>query len=315
MSKQHGVESSERLFRRESAGVPVSALLLHLSFLSILRMFSGSRLQFVLVLAVLWAAGIPAARGQTPRQALPQKNGDTVSTRGKQLFASTCAGCHGLDARGAERAPNIADRAQVQRLSDVQISKIVEHGIPGTGMPGFHALDHSEVQAIIAYLRILQGKKPMFELPGDPSRGEATFFGKAGCSSCHMVAGKGGFIASDLSNYASTHEVGQIRSAIVSPGSSEQARLVTATTRSGQKVVGRIRNEDNFSVQLETMDGAFFSVTKSDLQGMESSQEALMPSDYSSKLSPSDLNDIVSYLMRATGVDKSVTAKEPFDEE
>ena len=278
-------------------------------------MFSGARLQSVLALAALGVAGTLAAGAQTSRQIPATKNAKAVSTQGQQAFTSTCAGCHGLDGRGAERAPNIAERPQVQRLSDAQIAKIIEHGIPGTGMPGFHALDHSQVQAIVAYLRILQGKKPIFALPGDPGRGEKAFFGQAGCSSCHMVSGKGGFIASDLSTYAGTHEMQQIRSAIVGQSASQQARLVTATTRSGEKVVGRIRNEDNFSLQLQTMDGTFSFVSKSELEGLEYSPGALMPSDYSSRLSPGDLNDIVSYLMRAAGVDKTVAAKEPFDEE
>lgn len=278
-------------------------------------MFSGLRSQFVLGLAALWVASILVAWAQTPAQIHPQKNANAVSTRGKQLFASTCAGCHGLDGRGAERAPNIAERPQAQGLSDTQIAKIIEHGIPGTGMPGFHALDHAEVQAIISYLRILQGKKPMFELPGDPGRGERQFFGGAGCSSCHMIAGKGGFIASDLSNYASTHEVEQIRSAIVGQSASRQVRLVTATTRSGEKIVGRIRNEDNFSLQLQTMEGAFLFVNKSDLEALEYDPDSLMPSNYGTRLSAGELNDIVSYLMRAAGVGKTVTATEPFDEE
>lgn len=233
------------------------------------------------------------------------------------MFTSTCAGCHGLDGRGAERAPNIADRPQVQRLSDAQISNIISNGIAGTGMPPFHSLQPSELQAIVAYLRILQGQKKALALPGDPERGETAFFGKAGCSRCHMVRGKGGFIASDLSTYASTHEVEQIQSAITAQnqGTNQQARLVTATIRGGEKVVGRIRNEDNFSLQMETQDGKFFSVSKADLVGLEYSSEALMPSDYSSKLNPSDLNDIVSYLMRESGVTKAVAEKENFDEE
>ena len=167
-------------------------------------------------------------------------------------------------------------------------------------------------------MRILQGtKKKTLELPGDPDRGEAVFFGKASCSSCHMVRGKGGFIASDLSTYASTHAAEQIRSAIATanPDGDPQTRLVAATTRDGEKVVGRIRNEDNFSLQLETMDGKFFSVSKSDVAGLEYSSEALMPSDYSSKLSASDLNDIISYLMKEAGTPKSEAATQPFDEE
>lgn len=130
-----------------------------------------------------------------------------------------------------------------------------------------------------------------------------------------MVRGKGGFIASDLSTYASTHETAQIRNAIIKPGADQQARLVTATPRDGDKVIGRIRNEDNFSLQLEALDGKFYSVSKSDLAGLEFSSEALMPSDYDSKLSPADLNDIVSYLMREAGTDKAAATTEPFDEE
>ena len=275
------------------------------------------RWQFALVLAALWVAGSVMAWAQAPRHNRVQNSTKLASTQGKQMFASTCAGCHGLDGRGAERAPNIADRPQVQRLSDAQISNIISNGIAGTGMPPFHSLQPSDLAAIVGYLRILQGKKQTLELPGDPDHGETVFFGKAGCSNCHMVRGKGGFIASDLSTYASTHEIEQIRNAITTQnqGANQQTRLATATTRGGEKVVGRIRNEDNFSLQLETVDGKFFSVYKADLAGLEYASEALMPSDYSSKLSPSDLNNIISYLMREAGVTKAVAEKEPFDEE
>jgi len=266
----------------------------------------GSR--SVLVLAALWAASCFAAWGQTPP---PQKNVRPVSTRGKQTFASTCATCHGLDGRGGERAPNIAENPRVQRLSDSQIAHIIENGIPGTAMPAFHSLETSTVKAIVTYLRTLQGTKQTVKLPGDPVRGETTFFGKAGCSGCHMIAGKGGFIASDLSGYARTHPVEQIRSAITTPAPAgdRQARLVTATLRGGERVVGRIRNEDNFSLQLQTLDGTFHFVTKSELEGLEYNSQALMPSDYGSTLSPDELNDVVSYLMKVANVSGSKTPK------
>jgi putative heme-binding domain-containing protein len=250
----------------------------------------------------LWAINGLAAWEQSPQQS-QQKDAKPVSTRGKQTFASTCANCHGLDGRGGERAPNIADSQKVQQLSDAQISHIIQNGIPGTGMPAFHSLARPDVQTVVTYLRSLQGTKVTLNLPGDPNRGEAVFFGKAGCSGCHMVAGRGGFIASDLSGYARSHAVEQIRSAIASPtpGNDRQARMVTATTRGGEKYVGRIRNEDNFSLQLQTLDGTFYFVDKSDLEGLSSSQ-TLMPSDYGSSLSSDELNDVVSYLMRVANV-------------
>lgn len=265
----------------------------------------------MLVLAALWAASCFAAWPQTPQQSSPQTNIRPVSTRGKQTFASTCAHCHGLDGRGGERAPNIAENPKVQRLPDVQIAHIIENGIPGTAMPAFHSLEASTVKAVVTYLRTLQGTRQTLKLPGDPVRGEAIFFGKAACSACHMVAGKGGFIASDLSSYARTHTVEQMRSAITdpAPASDRQARLVTATIRCGEKVVGRIRNEDNFSLQLQTLDGTFHFVTKSDLEALEYNSQALMPSDYSSTLRPDELNDVVSYLIKVAGANASGTPK------
>ena len=263
---------------------------------------SRSLIVLALVLAALWAASGAVARSQALPQDPQQKSVKPVSARGKQVFAATCAGCHGLDGRGAERAPNIVENPKVQQLSDAQIAHIVENGIPGTGMPAFHSLDSSDVNAVVAYLRTLQGTKRTLKLPGDPVRGETAFFGKAGCSGCHMVAGKGGFIASDLSGYARTHAMDQIRSAVTTPSGDQQSRLVTARIRGGGEVVGRIRNEDNFSVQLQTLDGVFHFVTKSNLEGLQYASQTLMPSDYSSTLSPAELNDVISYLMKAANV-------------
>jgi cytochrome c oxidase cbb3-type subunit 3 len=265
----------------------------------------SSKLRSVLtpVLAVLLAASSLAVWSQAPQQNVPQRNVKSISTRGKQTFASTCAGCHGLDGRGGERAPNIAENQKAQQLSDAQIAHIIENGVPGAGMPAFHSLAQTDVLAVVTYLRSLQGTKKTLSLPGDPDRGETVFFGKAGCAGCHMAAGKGGFIASDLSGYARSHAVEQIRSAIAAPtpGGDRQARMVTATTRAGEKYVGRIRNEDNFSLQLQALDGTFYFVDKSDLGSLHSSQ-TLMPSDYGSTLSSDELNDVVSYLMRVANV-------------
>ena len=133
-----------------------------------------------------------------------------------------------------------------------------------------------------------------------------------------MVAGRGGFIASDLSGYARTHDVEQIRNAITSPPNGDhQARMVTATTRIGEKYEGRIRNEDNFSLQLQTLDGTFHFIAKVDLEGLEYSSQTLMPSNYGSTLSTNELNDLVSYLMSvaSAGTSPSEVPQKEFEEE
>ena len=274
-------------------------------------MLSTPKSLFVVPVLLVLITNSLAARAQTRPDSKP-KSVKPVPTRGQQTFASTCANCHGLDGRGSDRAPNIAENPKVQRLSDSQIAHIIENGVPGTGMPAFRSLEIPDVKAVATYLRTLQGAKQTVKLPGDPGRGETIFLGKAGCSGCHMVAGKGGFIASDLSSYARTHTVEQIQSAITTPApaTDRQARLVTATIRGGEKIVGRIRNEDNFSLQLQTLDGTFHFVTKSDLEGLEFNSQGLMPSDFGSTLTPDELNDLVSYLIRVANVSGSRTSQE-----
>ena len=247
-------------------------------------------------------------------QAIPRAKPSAVSTSasgtGGKIFASSCAGCHGLDGRGGDRAPNIVE-GRGPRLSDEEISGIIEQGIPEAGMPSFHSLAESDVQAIVSYLRTLQGAKRTVGPPGDPKRGEALFFAKAGCSGCHVAAGEGGFIASDLSSYVRTHSIDETRSAIINPNPSGDrlARTATVTVHSGEKYVGRVRNQDNFSLQLQTLDGVFHFFAKSEIDGVEYSSQPLMPSNYSSSLSSGDLNDLISYMMGTANHSESGTSK------
>lgn len=258
---------------------------------------------------LLVCVGVFTASAQNPAQKRPASS-RPESIQGKPIFTSSCAQCHGLDGKGSERAPNIADRPNVQKLSDAQISHIIENGVPGTGMPAFHSLQISQVRAVVGYLRSLQGKSGTARLPGNPASGKNIFFGKGGCSECHMVRGEGGFIASDLSEYAQSHTVEQIRSAIADPASGgRQVRLVTATLRGGEKYVGRMRDEDNFSVQLQTLDGAFHFFSKSDIDKIEPDPQPLMPSNYGSKLDDRELNDVVGYLMSVAGASGHEPAK------
>jgi cytochrome c oxidase cbb3-type subunit III len=233
-------------------------------------------------------------------QAGPRTTPGSQATQGEgaRLFAATCAGCHGLDGRGGERAPDIAQAHEVQRLSDAQLMHVVQEGVPGTGMPAFHSLPRAEIKALLAYLRVLQGSDKTPRLPGDPERGRQVFV-KTGCSDCHMVAGSGGFMASDLSSYGNTHSEDEIRSAITQPNQAVEARSVTVRTQDGHSYSGRIRNEDNFSLQLQSLDGTFYFLAKSEVGEIEYSPRSLMPSDYNRRLSSQDMNDIVSYLIKA----------------
>jgi cytochrome c oxidase cbb3-type subunit 3 len=226
---------------------------------------------------------------------------DSTAEDGRKMFESACATCHGLDGRGGERGPDIAARAEVQQLSDEETLHVLQTGKPVAGMPAFGALGVPKINAVMAYLRVLQGGGKASPIPGDTQRGKLLFFGKARCTDCHMISGLGGFIAVDLSSYGSNRSAKEIRSAITDPNKDMEPRkrTVLVTTREGRQLTGIARNEDNFSLQLQSLDGTFHLFSKKDLEHFEYLPKSLMPSDYGTALSASELDDLVSYLVRA----------------
>jgi putative heme-binding domain-containing protein len=173
-------------------------------------------------------------------------------------------------------------------------------------MPAFASLGNSGITSVGAFLRSLQGKRALARLPGDPQIGKALFFGKAGCSECHMVNGSGGFIGADLSSFAANRSVEEVRDAITNPGKNMEARdkTMVVTMQDGKQYVGIARNEDNFSLQLQTLDGAFHFYTKAELQNVKRLSSSLMPSDYSSRLTRRELDHVVSYLLATARASK-----------
>jgi cytochrome c oxidase cbb3-type subunit III len=235
---------------------------------------------------------------------------------GKQIFASSCAACHGLDGRGGERAPDIAARREMQRLSDVKLARIVDAGVPGTGMPSFHSLGASGIKSVVSYLRKLQGEGKSPTLPGNPQKGDSIFFAKSSCSDCHMVGGKGGFLAADLSSYASTHSSDEIRETITNPDSTRKAseKIMAVVTRSGESYSGIVRNEDNFSLQLQTVDGNFHFFMKSELQTSKRQAQSVLPAGYHSALPSRDLDDVISFLIRSARASKTAAVSGEADQ-
>jgi cytochrome c oxidase cbb3-type subunit 3 len=236
----------------------------------------------------------------------------------RSAFESVCASCHGLDAGGGERGPNIASRPEVVRKTDAELVKILMDGKVAEGMPSFASYGPAKLSALVAYLRTLQGRIRGVPLPGDPSRGKVLFFGKAKCAECHMVGGQGGFFARDLTAYAAGMDANKVRTAIVNPNKGLDPRrgVVTVVLDDSTVVSGVARNEDNFSLQLQTPDGVFHLLNKSDIRTVTFTGKSPMPSAYGSTLSPAELNDLVSYLLRTSEKGRKVESKaEDGDEE
>jgi len=260
----------------------------------------------------LFAQNKPSARASGANPAL-QKDA-------KAAFESVCASCHGLDGRGGERGPDIVSRPEIIGKTDAQLVKVLADGKTAEGMPAFASYGPARLAALVTYLRGLQGGSKQPPLPGDPERGKALFFGKAKCADCHMVRGRGGFFSQDLSAYAARLGADEVRDAIVNPSKDLDPRrgLVTVTLADSTTISGVTRNEDNFSLQLQTSDGMFHLLNKTDIRSQSYAGRSAMPSDYGSTLSPAELNDLVSYLLHsagARGMRKQESNPEEVDEE
>jgi cytochrome c oxidase cbb3-type subunit III len=253
-----------------------------------------------------------AVAHKSPAQDLDAQN-RASRMPGQPAFESNCAGCHGLDGRGGDKGVDIVDNLAGHHLSDAKLSSIITKGIAGTSMPAFPELNQQDVRAIIGVLRTLQGRAEGRDLPGDAVRGESIFFGSVGCSNCHTLSGKGGFLGPDLSSYGTNSSAAAIRDAItrrerIEPPGYHSASL---TTPRGDKLDGLIRNEDNFSIQLLTKDGTFHFFQKSDLQKVEHLGHSIMPSDYGDRLSSDQLNDLVSYIIKSASSASTTTMENP----
>jgi cytochrome c oxidase cbb3-type subunit 3 len=258
-------------------------------------MRNSRRARMLAASALFLLAGMPlSGQGQA-----------SAGDQGAQQFQANCAGCHGADGKGGDKGPSIATLPSVVALSEMELIKIVRDGTPA-GMPSFERLGDAQITAVVRYLRTLQGKTAVSdteELPGNAAAGALLYFGKAQCSSCHMVntagLGQGGFIASDLTAYGANHTARAIKQAIVQPDTplDPASRVVEVQTKTGQKLIGVARSEDNFNLALQTEDGRYHFLTRSSLAEVNYKQYSLMPRDYGTRLTSKELDDLVSFLI------------------
>ena len=169
-----------------------------------------------ILLIAAFAAAASAAQAQTQTAANPYTNNPAAVEEGRGLYNSTCTGCHGANGAAGEIGPGLAlpGRSYAKR-TDAEIFDAVKNGIPATVMPAHRAkLTDDQIWKITAYVKGLRGTAIDAPSPGDVAAGEAVFWGKGGCGSCHMVKGRGSIIGPDLSNLAGLRKTNSIIDAL-----------------------------------------------------------------------------------------------------
>src|SRR5262245_36693697 len=244
---------------------------------------------------------IPVQKTSNEAAAQNIQAGESNATEaGRRHFEARCAACHGADGRGGERGPDIITTENARRRSVGELSELIQKGIPAAGMPAFQ-LPERELQELIAYLRFLSA--PAIESPasGDVAAGAAFFFGIGNCFSCHMVKGRGGSLGPDLSDLGAKRTLSEIEMSLRTPSArlAPGFRVVSARLRDGRVIRGFARNESNYDLQLQSLDGKLHQLRHQEIAELIRESASLMPEV---KATQEEMRDLLAYLSRLSGV-------------
>jgi cytochrome c oxidase cbb3-type subunit III len=238
----------------------------------------------------------------------PSNTPDTVE-RGHAFFANNCGICHGADAHGGDKAPDLNTGRFKHATSDQDLFSVITHGVPGTIMPA-NNLPAEQLWAIVTYLRSTVVADHS-ELKGDKGVGKELFWNSGKCANCHMVNGRGGVLGPDLTQVGQARTTQYLRQKIRDPNKKLTIGFhepnadyvvpisnstVTVITKLGKRVTGVPKNEDTFSIQMIGTDNELYNFIKSDLKDITHEQKSLMPAFTDSDLSDVAVNDLLAYL-------------------
>ena len=243
--------------------------------------------------------------------AAPQEHSYTQADidNGARLYQSSCAGCHGPN---GDMVPGIElQRGGFRRAtSDVDIMRLIQSGIPGTTMPPSSFTDN-QAGSIVAFLRSRSPAAPPTPFGrggpvtiarGDASRGKSVYEARGQCATCHRVDGRGPRVAPELTEIGTIRPATELREKLVDPNTNIRPgnRYVEAVTKRGDKIAGRLLNQDTFTVQLIDANERLVSLSRNDLRDFTYVKSSPMPS-YRDTLTQGELDDLVAYLVSLKG--------------
>ena len=266
----------------------------------------GSRA--IVVMLCFLSAGANAQQGNS------RTKDPALIKEGASLFRANCSLCHGPNAQGGGRGPDLTSGVWVHGGTDAAIFQTITQGVPGTEMPA-NTLEDSETWALVAFLRLVSSR-PKTPVAGDRAAGEQIYFDKGGCVNCHMIKGRGGHLGPDLSRIGAARSPAYLIESIRDPnkelsqGMSDpnnhygiplEYETVTVTTSAGRTITGVTKNEDAFSIQLLGQDDQIHAFLKKDLSKIVQERRSLMPAYTEQMLSNQQLQDLLTYLTNLGG--------------
>lgn len=273
-----------------------------------MRLHVGAFLIRAVVFVALVLAAAVCARAQI--QQLPVD--DAAANRGQQLFAATCGQCHGVDARGAAKGPDLIRSLPVlhdrmQQLHGADLMPLLQKPDHTFSLTQAQVADISQFLTRAINRTLRSGgyyNQPSDLLSGDAKAGETYFNGAGGCNKCHSVTG-------DLAGIANKFPPATLQQRIVFPqtgGFGGRGRgaaappdprtrtQVTVTPPNGSAVAGTLVRIDDFSVTLQEATGSYRTFarsanTKVDVTDPYAAHVALLD-----KYTDADIHNLTAYL-------------------
>jgi len=237
-----------------------------------------------------------------PSSANPLTHNTAALEAGQRHFRQLCSSCHGRDGEGGQgegQGPNLMNSWEVRRAKDAQLFSSVKNGLKGTLMPAF-SLPDQQVWELVAVVRSLNAPANSVSVAGDPSAGATVFYGKGGCSGCHMVRGRGGYLGPDLSGVGATRRIGELRSAILSPKEipSEGYRPLLIGLSNGERVRAVAKHYSNWSIQALDEKGQIRFLRGPEMTAAAFQNKTWMPTDYARRLSTAEIDNVIAFLSK-----------------
>lgn len=246
----------------------------------------------------------PAA-APVPARLVEQSYPADLVEAGRAAFSAQCGFCHGLDAAGGSGGPDlmrsdlVAGDVRGDRIIPVVRSGRVDAEVP---MPAFAGLPESDVGAIVAFIHDRKARAQSVEggrrsvsvddlLSGDARAGRRFF--DSNCAGCHSAEGDLAGIASRIEGLRLLQRMLNPRSA--GPPSGRATPRVDVTTANGQRFVGLLEYEDEFTIALIAADGRYRSFATGDVTyGVDDPLQAHW--DLLDRYTDEAMHDVVTYL-------------------
>ena len=235
--------------------------------------------------------------------AQPQTSVLSEAEDGRQLFLANCAVCHGPDGDSVYGV-DLGRGKFKTASSDEDLIQILNAGVPGTAMPAFSKeFSQIEMRAIVAYLHYMKSTSGATFASGDATRGQVIFEGKGECLNCHRVRDRGSRVGPNLTEIGSIRRTVELQRSLLDPDAEvlPSSRFIRIVTKDGATIIGRLLNQDTFTMQLIDSKERLQSFKKANLKEYGFVDKSLMPS-YRDKLNNQQLADVVSYLASLKGI-------------